>query len=80
VDEATKKPHGFAAWTDKERLRRVAAKGGRAVHAAGKGHVFTTDEARAAGRKGGIAVHAAARRKKAEQDSTPGGEKVGSGS
>jgi uncharacterized protein len=49
--------HGFASW-DLEKRTRVAAKGGRAAHAAGTAHQFTSAEAKAAGRKGGIAVHA----------------------
>lgn len=44
---------GFAAM-DPEKRREYARQGGRAVHAMGRGHVFTSDEASAAGRKGGI--------------------------
>ncbi len=43
---------------DRTRVVEIARKGGKAVHAAGTGHVFTSDEAREAGRKGGRAVHA----------------------
>jgi hypothetical protein len=36
--------------------REIASKGGKAVHAQGRAHEFTADEARSAGRKGGEAV------------------------
>ena len=51
-----KKGRGFKSLTDAER-RRVASLGGKAAHAKGKRHVFTHDEARAAGRKGGVTLH-----------------------
>lgn len=44
---------GFAAMPPEEQ-RRIASKGGKSVHAQGKAHEFTSDEARAAGRKGGL--------------------------
>ncbi len=47
---------GFAAM-DRERVREIASKGGRAAHAAGTAHQFTSEEARIAGRKGGMAPH-----------------------
>jgi general stress protein YciG len=50
-------PRGFAAM-DREKQRAIASKGGRAAHAKGTAHEFTTEEARAAGRKGGQAAHA----------------------
>jgi general stress protein YciG len=34
--------------------RRIASEGGKASHASGQGHKWTTEEARAAGRKGGL--------------------------
>lgn len=46
---------GFAAMS-KERQREISSMGGRAAHAQGKAHVFTSEEARVAGRKGGAAV------------------------
>jgi general stress protein YciG len=46
---------GFASM-DAERQREIAAKGGKAAHAYGRAHEFTTDEARAAGRKGGESI------------------------
>lgn len=35
--------------------RRIASEGGKASHESGRGHRFTSEEARAAGRKGGQA-------------------------
>ena len=52
-----KKRRGFAAM-DPKKVSEIASKGGRAAHAAGTAHEFSTDEARAAGRKGGFAAHA----------------------
>jgi general stress protein YciG len=46
----SRKPRGFAAM-DRETLRALARKGGRAVQQSGKGHKFTSEEARAASRK-----------------------------
>jgi general stress protein YciG len=46
---------GFAALSAAER-RRLASKGGKAAHANGQAHEFTSAEARAAGSKGGVAV------------------------
>ncbi|QOV88449.1 KGG domain-containing protein [Humisphaera borealis] len=48
---------GFASMAD-DRQREIARKGGRAAHAKGTAHEFTTDEARAAGQKGGQRVSA----------------------
>jgi general stress protein YciG len=46
---------GFASM-DLAKQREIASKGGRAAHAKGTAHEFTSDEARVAGRKGGEAV------------------------
>jgi general stress protein YciG len=46
---------GFASM-DASKQREIASKGGRAAHAKGTAHEFTSDEARVAGRKGGEAV------------------------
>lgn len=43
---------GFAAM-DPERVRAISAAGGRAAHAAGTAHRWTSEAARAAGQKGG---------------------------
>ncbi len=48
---------GFAAMTP-DAQRAIASLGGRAAHARGTAHQFTSDEAREAGRKGGRAAHA----------------------
>lgn len=47
---------GFAAMSP-ERQREIASRGGRAAHAQGTAHEFSSEEARAAGRKGGQAAH-----------------------
>ena len=46
---------GFASM-DREKQRQIASKGGRAAHASGTAHEWSSEEARAAGRKGGIAT------------------------
>ena len=51
-----RKPRGFAAMTPEKR-RDIASRGGKAAHAVGTAHKFTSDEARAAGTKGGKAPH-----------------------
>lgn len=45
---------GFASM-DRAKQREIASKGGRAAHAKGTAHKFTSEEAREAGRKGGRA-------------------------
>jgi uncharacterized protein len=52
-----KSTRGFAAM-DPEKQRAIASKGGKAAHAKGTAHRFTTAEASEAGRKGGRAAHA----------------------
>ncbi len=54
--EKPRKPRGFAAM-DRKKVSEIASKGGKAAHAAGTAHQFTSDEARVAGKKGGIAPH-----------------------
>ena len=46
---------GFASM-DPSKQKEIASKGGRAAHAKGTAHEFTSEEARVAGRKGGEAV------------------------
>ena len=46
---------GFASM-DPSKQKEIASKGGRAAHAKGTAHEFTSDEARVAGRKGGESV------------------------
>jgi general stress protein YciG len=45
---------GFAGM-DRERQREIASQGGRAAHASGNAHQFTSEEARAGPRRGGSA-------------------------
>jgi len=49
-----KSKRGFASMSA-DKQRQIASKGGKAAHAKGTAHEFTSEEARAAGRKGGIA-------------------------
>jgi uncharacterized protein len=51
-----KQHRGFASM-DQEKQRIIASKGGKAAHAKGRAHEWTTEEAREAGRKGGAASH-----------------------
>ena len=50
------KKKGFAGM-DPAKVREIASKGGKAAHAGGTAHQFTTEKAREAGRKGGMAAH-----------------------
>lgn len=50
----SKATRGFASMS-KELQRSIASKGGKAAHASGKAHEFTSEEARLAGQKGGKA-------------------------
>lgn len=47
-----KERRGFASMSP-EKQREIASKGGRAAHAKGTAHEWTSEEARVAGRKGG---------------------------
>jgi len=47
---------GFAAM-DRDKVREIASKGGKAAHEQGTAHQFTSEEAREAGKRGGIAPH-----------------------
>jgi len=53
VKEVKKK--GFALLTP-ERRREISRSGGKAAHAAGTGHHFTSETAKIAGRMGGMAI------------------------
>jgi general stress protein YciG len=53
---ATNSKRGFASM-DEAKQRAIASKGGKASHASGHAHEFTSQEAREAGHKGGIAAH-----------------------
>jgi len=59
-----KSTRGFAGM-DRARQREIAAMGGRAAHASGNAHQFTSEEARAAGAK----RHANARAEQAARNS-----------
>jgi len=48
---------GFASM-DPDKQKEIASKGGKAAHAKGTAHEFSSEEAREAGRKGGKAAHA----------------------
>lgn len=54
---AKKKKRGMAA-VSKEVQQRIASAGGKAAHAKGTAHEFTTEQASEAGKKGGVAAHA----------------------
>ena len=47
-----KSMRGFASMSS-DKQRQIASKGGKAAHAKGTAHEFTSEEARVAGRKGG---------------------------
>ena len=61
-----KEDRGFASM-DRQKQREIASKGGKAAHAKGTSHEWTSEEAREAGRKGGMASH---RRRKEMSDGT----------
>ena len=46
---------GFAAMTPEQR-KAISSLGGKAAHKKGSAHVFSSDQARDAGRKGGLTV------------------------
>lgn len=50
-----KSERGFASM-DETQQKKIASKGGKAAHAMGRAHEFTSEEASIAGRKGGKAV------------------------
>ncbi|HET6454490.1 MAG TPA: KGG domain-containing protein [Armatimonadota bacterium] len=51
---------GFACMSD-DKQREIASKGGRAAHAKGTAHEWSSDEARMAGKKGGQMSHGGGR-------------------
>lgn len=57
IQVQAKNKRGFAS-VPPEKMRENASKGGKAAHAQGKAHEFTSEEAREAGRRGGKAAHA----------------------
>jgi len=64
-----KEDRGFASM-DRAKQREIASKGGKAAHAKGTAHEWTSEEAREAGRKGGMASH----RRRKEMTDGQGGE------
>jgi uncharacterized protein len=52
--EEKKSKRGFASM-DAEKVKKIASKAGRRSHELGRGHQFTSEEARVAGSKGGKA-------------------------
>lgn len=66
TDTTTRRPRGFAAMTAEQRTT-IASQGGKAAHAGGKAHQFTSEEARAAGSK---------RHERARQAARDRGERV----
>jgi len=65
-----KEDRGFASM-DRAKQREIASKGGKAAHAKGTAHEWTSEEAREAGRKGGMASH---RRRKQMTDGEGGAD------
>lgn len=57
MTEQKKQRRGFAAMSESKR-KAIASQGGRAAHAKGKRHCFSSLLARTAGSKGGKAAHA----------------------
>ncbi|MEZ5421158.1 MAG: KGG domain-containing protein [Vicinamibacterales bacterium] len=53
MNEKPKARRGFASMSP-EKQREIASKGGRAAHAKGTAHEWSSNEARDAGRKGGM--------------------------
>lgn len=64
---AGNKGRGFAGM-DPAQQREIASVGGRAAHASGHAHEFTSEEAREAGRKGGEARSQSSRSRSATGD------------
>ena len=71
-----RRPRGFAAM-DRSKVSEIASKGGKAAHAAGTAHQFTSDEARAAGKKGGVAPHVRRGRGPRQSQTVAAAEPVG---
>ena len=55
MDTPKGRGRGFASMSS-EKKREIASKGGKAAHALGTAHKWTSEEAQAAGRKGGKAT------------------------
>jgi uncharacterized protein len=70
-----KEDRGFASM-DRAKQKEIASKGGKAAHAKGTAHEWTSEEAREAGRKGGMASHRR-RKQMMEGEGGPGSESGG---
>ncbi len=68
-----KEDRGFASM-DRAKQKEIASKGGKAAHAKGTAHEWTSEEAREAGRKGGMASH---RRRKQMMEGEQGAQSTG---
>lgn len=66
LEDVSRKPRGFAG-LDRDKLREIASMGGKAAHARGTAHEFTSEEARIAGHKGGKVTHERRRLAKAAE-------------
>jgi general stress protein YciG len=55
MTDVAKLKRGFAAMSP-EKQREIASKGGKAAHAMGFAHQFTSENAAEAGRKGGLKI------------------------
>jgi hypothetical protein len=75
--KVAKEDRGFASM-DRQKQREIASKGGKAAHAKGTAHEWTSEEAREAGRKGGMASHR--RRQEGAGPDEDGGEMMSEGS
>ncbi|HWP99287.1 MAG TPA: KGG domain-containing protein [Vicinamibacterales bacterium] len=72
-----KERRGFASMSP-EKQREIASKGGRAAHAKGTAHEWTSEEARAAGRKGGQVSRGGRGKLKPAETPPPAGPPAGS--
>ena len=68
MSEKPKARRGFASMSP-EKQREIASKGGRAAHAKGTAHEWSSNEARDAGRKGGMVSRGGRGKLPAEQES-----------
>ena len=68
MNEKPKARRGIASMSQ-EKQREIASKGGRAAHAKGTAHEWSSNEARDAGRKGGMVSRGGRGKLPAEQES-----------
>ena len=68
MNEKPKARRGFASMSP-EKQREIASKGGRAAHAKGTSHEWSSNEARDAGRKGGMVSRGGRGKLPSEQES-----------